>query len=392
LAFVVAAAIAALSGAGRWLPLHLALTGGLVLAISGVTVMLTVSWSAAPAPSDRVVLFQRVCVALGALGLAAGRQLDLGRAVLAVAGAAYLVGLVVLAVVLVVTVRRGVERRFDVAVVAYVAALVAGTASGAAGLAMAILPSEPHLRTAHVILNLLGLVGLVVFGTLPYFAATVGRARMATRATSRRLLGATLWQVGALVAAAVAALVEAPAVVAAGLVAYAVGVAGVVSLLPHPTRRQLRWAGPRLVALWFGVVWWALAVAVTAADAVDGASELFAGRWLLVLVVGGYLQIFWGSLAYLLPVLRGGGHEHLSRGFAATRSWIGLGAANLAALALGFDASDLAAVALTVWLVDTAVRVGRLGLGWNRSGSAGQEGGRPGEEGGRDGNVAQHLG
>lgn len=58
------------------------------------------------------------------------------------AGVAFVAGLVLLAALVVVTVRQGVERRFAVAVGAYVA-------------------------------------GLVVAGTLPFFAATAGRTRMA---------------------------------------------------------------------------------------------------------------------------------------------------------------------------------------------------------------------
>ena len=42
------------------------------------------------------------------------------------------------------------------------------------------------------------------------------------------------------------------------------------------------------------------------------------------LVLGGYVQILVASLAYLAPVLRGGGHVRLSAGFATTRSWLAL--------------------------------------------------------------------
>src|SRR3546814_14742063 len=63
-------------------------------------------------------------------------------------------------------------------------------------------------------------------------------------------------------------------------------------------------------------------------------SILLGGRWLLVLVVAGYGQILWGSLAYVVPMLRGGGHERLGEGFAVTRSWLGLGAAHAAGIAL----------------------------------------------------------
>ena len=112
-----AAAISALWSNTRWLPLHLLLAGGAMLAISGVSLMLTVTWSAAPAPPERWVAGQRLCVAAGAAGIALGRQTDL-PAVVGVAGTAYLAGMMILAGLLLVTVRRGVQRRFDVAVAA----------------------------------------------------------------------------------------------------------------------------------------------------------------------------------------------------------------------------------------------------------------------------------
>ena len=63
------------------------------------------------------------------------------------------------------------------------------------------------MRDAHVVLNLLGLVGIVVGGTLPFFTATVGRSRMAARATARRLALVLAWQTVA-VALAVASAVK----------------------------------------------------------------------------------------------------------------------------------------------------------------------------------------
>jgi hypothetical protein len=61
-----------------------------------------------------------------------------------------------------------VERRFDPAVAGYLAALTAGTVGVAVGVAMAVGRATVDLRAAHVTLNLLGLVGLVVGGTLPF--------------------------------------------------------------------------------------------------------------------------------------------------------------------------------------------------------------------------------
>src|SRR3546814_13009462 len=77
---------------------------------------------------------------------------------------------------------------------------------------------------------------------------------------------------------------------------------GGLALLPRPTKRQLDWAGPRLLGLWAGGAWWSLAVAATAVEAGRDESILLGGRWLLVLVVAGYGQILWGSLAYVVPM------------------------------------------------------------------------------------------
>lgn len=362
LCFVGAAPLAWGAGAAAWLPLHLFLAGGLVLAISGVSLMLTVTWSAAPAPPDRAVTLQRWCIAAGAAGVAAGRELELGSAVVGVAGTIHLAGLALLGVLLVTTVRRGVERRFDPAVVAYVAALLAGTAGVGIGVGMGVGHPTVQLRAAHVVLNLLGLVGLVVGGTLPFFAATVGRARMAGQATRRRLMVVAGWQATAVAVSAVALVRDAGAVASAGLAAYACGIAAVVWLMPRPTRRQLQWAGPRLIGLWAGAAWWAGAVTATAVAATRH-DVVLGGGWLPALVVAGYAQILWGSLAYLLPMLRGGGHERLGEGFAATRSWTGLVAANTAGVAFLASAPAVAAAAVAVWVVDAGVRARRVGFG-----------------------------
>ena len=361
LLFLAAAARAAAVGAPRWLPLHLLLAGGVTLAISGVSLMLTVTWSAAPAPPDSWVNGQRAAVAAGAAGVALGREAQLSDAVTAVAGASYVVGLVGLAVLLVVTVRRGVERRFDVAVAAYVAAIAAGVAGVAMGVAMAVGSPSGDVRAAHVTVNLLGLVGLVVGGTMPFFAATVGRSRMSPHATAARLALWLIWQVSTLVVTVVALLADAGTVAAVGLGGYVVGVGAVLGMLPRPGRRGLRWAGPRLAALWVGGLWWAAALVATALDAADR-RMVFGGRWLFVLVVAGFAQILWGSLAYLLPMLRGGGHERLSAGFASTRSWVGFAAVNTAGAGMAASLpSALTATAVAVWVLDGAWRAARVG-------------------------------
>jgi nitrite reductase (NO-forming) len=211
------------------------------------------------------------------------------------------------------------------------------------------------LRDAHVIVNLLGLVGLVVAGTLPFFTATQARMKPARRATPRRLHGSLAWFVVAVAVATVAALTRHPAVAALGLAAYAAGIAQLLSLLPRPGRKQLRWAGPRLVQLLAGIGWW-LAVVTVAAVRSAGGRPAFPEPAVVALVLGGYAQILVASLAYLAPVLRGGGHRRLTAGFAATRSWLSLLATNVAPAAWIAGRTAVAAGAILVLVADVAGR------------------------------------
>jgi hypothetical protein len=81
-----------------------------------------------------------------------------------------------------------------------------------------------------------------------------------------------------------------------------------------------------------------------------------------VLVVAGYGQILWGSLAYLLPMLRGGGHERLAQGFATTRSWWGLVAVNVAGAGFAAGLPAVASAAVAVFVLDGAWRAARIAL------------------------------
>jgi hypothetical protein len=115
-----------------------------------------------------------------------------------------------------------------------------------------------------------------------------------------------------------------------------------------------------LLALWAGATWWAAAVIAATFETATGNGGPFTGPWLRVLAVAGYGQILWGSLAYLLPMLRGGGHERLSQGFATTRSWTGFVAANIAGFAFVASAPRVAAGAIVLWVIDAAVRAARV--------------------------------
>ena len=77
---------------------------------------------------------------------------------------------------------------------------------------------------------------------------------------------------------------------------------------------------------------------------------------LQALVIGGFAQILISSLAYLGPVIRGGGHQLLTAGFAITRSWVSLVLGNIAALLSLFDKDNFLALVLMFWIVDIVVR------------------------------------
>ena len=361
-AFAVAApaAVFAPHKTGAWLPLHLFLVGAVLLAISGASRMFTVTWAAGEPVTGAPVAAQRWLIAGGAAGLAIGRELDWPSFALAAAGMAVMSGLVLLGALLVAEARTAKVRRFHPAVAAYLVAVGFGVVG--TGLGAAMVSGRAGLRDSHVIVNLLGLVGLVIAGTLPFFAATQTRMKMNGRATPRRLHANLIWLTTSVAVASVAAAAKSHAVEGAALAAYAAGLAQLATLLPRPARKQLRWAGPRLLLLAAGVMWWASSVGVAAGHALAG-SPVFTEQLVVTVVIGGYAQILLASLAYLGPVLRGGGHERLSAGFALTRSWVAPVAANVAALAWIGGAATVTGVALAVLAVDLAGRAAALVTG-----------------------------
>jgi hypothetical protein len=106
-----------------------------------------------------------------------------------------------------------------------------------------------------------------------------------------------------------------------------------------------------------GIAWWVATVAALAVVTARGSSDRAV---LQALVIGGFAQILVASLAYLGPVLRGGGHRRLTAGFAITRSWLSLAAGNVAAAAALAASRSIMLVALAVWVADVTVRALRL--------------------------------
>jgi nitrite reductase (NO-forming) len=360
-AFAAGVAVVVPHRTGLWLPLHLFLVGALLLAISGATQFLAVTWSAAAPPSAALVGAQRMLLVAGVLGVGVGRELSAPSAVLGAAGFAVIAALVLLQVSLLRIRTTSRVERFRPAIDGYLVAVAFGLVGCGAGVVLAsgaVADRGSALRSAHLIINLFGLVGIVVAVTLPYMVATQIRSKMAPRATRRALRSLTGLLAAATVLGSTGALRTLPSVACLGFGIYAVGIAATVALCPRIHLRQLHWAGPRLGLLATGVLWWAGATAGLAVIVARGHAP--PTDLLLALVIGGYAQILAGSLAYLAPVLRGGGHVRLTAGFSVTRSPIALVAANAAALGALAGAAAITITGVAVWLTDTAVRAGLL--------------------------------
>ncbi len=357
--FVAAVGLAVPAIGGWWSPLHLFAVGGLLGAISAVTPMLAVTWSAAPAPRTSVVTTQRWTLAAGAVALAVGREQDLASLTL-LGGTAVTVSIAAMIPILWGIRRTATTPRFRPAIDAYLLAFTAGVAGSAVGLLLASGNAGRHwaeLRSVHLTLNVLGLVGLVIAGTLPWFAATQLRARMPARARASRIRIATWTLAVATGGAVVGHLRGDPILVTTALVVYVAALTSIVAMLPMITAKRWRWAGPRVAQLGAGIAWWIAMVLLLAVAAANGNDDR---RVLLTLVIGGYAQILVASLAYLGPVLRGGGHRALSAGFGITRSWTSLAAGNAAALGALLEARPVLAVALVIWGSDAVWRAVRL--------------------------------
>ena len=221
-----------------------------------------------------------------------------------------------------------------------------------------------EIRGAHLVLNVFGLVGLVIAATLPYFAATQVRSKMSSRATPTTMRITFFVLAAATAVAASGQILDRSGVAAGGLITYAMGLLVVAAMLPVYSKGRLRWAGPRLLQLMSGIAWW---VAMTVALALASLRRTDDHAILQTLVIGGFVQILVASLAYLGPVLRGGGHQRLTAGFAITRSWVSLTAGNIAAVAALAGGGPVLAAVLAVWLADIVIRAGGLLAGTKSS-------------------------
>lgn len=216
------------------------------------------------------------------------------------------------AVSLVDQLRHGLGSRFAVTVRYYVASAALLPLGALFGVLMARGLSEQwHVRVmvAHVVVNVLGWMGLTVLGTVVTLWPTMLRTRIAEGAehTARRALPALL---AGLLLAVAGCLADVRPATGAGLLVYA----GALVVLARPFVSVGRTKPPAHFATWSvaaGVAW------LTGLVAILGVGVLLAPTWMDAhelasaltpgLAAGFGAQVLLGALSYLVPVAVGRG-------------------------------------------------------------------------------------
>ncbi|HEX5630856.1 MAG TPA: hypothetical protein VFY15_04280 [Acidimicrobiia bacterium] len=347
-----------------WGPLHVFVTGTVLLAISGATQLFSTTWSASSPPDRRLGAIQRWTLAAGAIGVVVGysRRLDW----LLVPGAILVaLGLALLGGMLVGVVRRSLLRRFDWATRFYLLALGCGlvgvTLGGVVG-AGAAGASHLDLRTAHMHLNLVGLVGFTIVGTIPTLLPTTVHHRMVS---GKELKLSFLGSVVAAIAMASGAIFgPVPVGFGAAVAALAGGtiLGGVVLRLGVA---RVFGAGFPASMIVTGAIWLVGWAAHQAYVLIASGHRVFAAA--TAIGVCGVALVLFGSLAYLVPVLAGPG-ERLGANFARMRrsGWVRmlLGNAVPVAVVVGLPAAVAVSIG-AAFVADFALRVIRVF--WRRS-------------------------
>ena len=293
---------------GVWLPLHLALAGAISTAISGAMQNFMLAMTATPSPPERWVRAQFVLVTAGAGAIAIGVPTATPW-LTGTGGIAFVGAMGILAWMLRRAWRRALNRRHAMPIAAYAWAigfvLLGATLGASLGSGMVEGAWYPHLKRAHMIVNVLGWASLTVVGTLITLLPTVLRLRM----PSWPGRGVLALLVGGLLAQLLGSDLGWAWMLAAGGIAYAAGALGVVLLVVMVLRTERNWAIPAAAFHMMAAVAWfvvgSLGLALALFDGEAGFDRY--RQTFLVAFVGGWLvQVLLGAWSYLLPMARPG--------------------------------------------------------------------------------------
>ncbi len=363
MATLVVAALQPLRWDSRWLLVHVLLLG----AISNAILVWSAHFASSVLRTTRKNPYHMQAGRLGVLNLGvlsviAGVLVGAWPAV--AAGAALVVGSVLWHAGLLVSQLHHAARA-DLAVVSwfYLAAalcLLAGVGLGtllAGGFGGAV---RPRLLVAHVLVNVLGWVGLTIIGTLTILWPSMLRTRHAARAgqLARVALAVLCVAVAAMLASVLAGR---QTLAAAGVAVYLAGVC--IASVPLLTTARQRL--PSSYASWSvlaGCGWLAGSLVALTWLFAGGAgwSGAIAGlrRLVIPFALGFILQVLLGALTYLMPVVLGGGAGPVTR---ANRTLSAVGGIRILAINSGLVvmilpvSGKLAPIGLLVVLLALAV-------------------------------------
>ncbi|WP_449279389.1 multicopper oxidase domain-containing protein [Leucobacter sp. GX0328] len=357
IAAVVSTVLHRVLPAPRWLMIHLLLLGAITHAILVWSEYFSFALLRSRASrSDRRRQNIRLILAnLGAIAVFIG--VPSGFWPSTVAGAAALIAAVGWhSAALVRRSRRSLPGKFGRTVRYYIAAsafLVVGAALGAL---IATGHGAARLGLAHALINLLGWVGLTVAGTLVTLWPTILRTRADDQAASGAASALPALCIGA-AAAALGAVLGVPALTAAGLVAYLIGLV-VIGFSGFRAARQSPPTSFAALSIAAAFAWWAVVIAFIAGGSVVGqlrgadAAETagLIGGAVPYLAAGFAAQVLPGALSYLIPVVLGGGPTPVRIGTAAFERWgvLRVTVANAALIVCAMPVTSLVRVVASV--------------------------------------------
>jgi nitrite reductase (NO-forming) len=315
--FVAAGLLTALSGAlsggATWLPLHLVLAGGAGTAIAGMLPFFSAALAVAPPADPRLRLAAVGTVAVGAL-LVVG-SVSIGDPFLGhVGGTVYLVGIVLAGIAGYRPLRRALGPRRRLIERAYLAAFAAALVGVLLVTAMLagwapVVRRWAMLKPAHVWLNLIGSLSVIIVATLTHLGPTIEGTRMQPRATARVAL------VGLTVGPAMVALAYTLRLDPLARIGAAIALVGATGVVVHtlavrssdePWTTDVHWHRFATWSLRLGSAWFLAGMVVLAGRVVwlgaDPAAMSLTAIGIPV-VVGWVLQVLVGSWSHLIPAL-----------------------------------------------------------------------------------------
>lgn len=345
-------------GGSWWGPLHSFLAGTVLLAISGASQMFTITWSSTVPPSRRTVTAQRRLLIIGVGAVLVGVTFDIS-ALVWIGGAGVGAGMLLLASIIYTAVRKSLLRRFDLSARFYLTAFAAGVlgitlgtmiGAGAAGTA------QPAMRLVHAHINLVGLVGLTIIGTIPTLLPTTANSRAVSGREAR-----VAWWVAMVATVAIAMGLWVPELVGAGTIGVALAgtliLGGILYRLWDKGRHKLTFLQITIGTVW--LIGWGMAEGISV---VTSATMTHFSGWTAAVVVAGVGQVLAGALAYLVPVLKGSPFV-ANRTIMEARPWLPLIGLNGGALCLGIGLPVAAVTLSALWLGDFGIRLIRVTFG-----------------------------